>query len=240
MIKGIAFDKDGTLINYEKYWVPITAAVTREVLLSYSAEELCPRALEALGIRKDGTVDLNGILCHATYRDVSDLYFRLLSEKGIAVCADTLYRETAELFKELRHLGICELICPGVADLLKGLKGQGIALALITTDDRDGARRTLAPLGVYGLFDFVITGDEVHPKKPDPYWLEYFMREAGLVPDEVLMVGDTPTDMEFANRAGVRGVAVSQNAENRRVLSSLADVTIPDISHLPLVLPSFK
>jgi phosphoglycolate phosphatase-like HAD superfamily hydrolase len=51
--------------------------------------------------------------------------------------------------------------------------------------------------------------------------------------DEVIMVGDTESDILFALNSGVASVGVGKTEENRAFLSALgADAVYPDISYI--------
>ena len=58
------------------------------------------------------------------------------------------------------------------------------------------------------LFDPIITPDEVTHGKPHPESLHLLQRLTGLAPDDLLMVGDTPFDLDMAREAGVPSLAV--------------------------------
>ena len=44
------------------------------------------------------------------------------------------------------------------------------------------------------------------------------------------MVGDTLTDMRFAKNAGIRAIGVAKNEKNRKILSTMTDTVVHDVS----------
>ena len=62
--------------------------------------------------------------------------------------------------------------------------------------------------GVFDLFVTLQTADR-HPSKPHPSMLETAMAEAGALPADTVMIGDTLYDVEMALAAGVRAIGVA-------------------------------
>jgi len=97
----------------------------------------------------------------------------------------------------------------GAADLLTALsEQQGVRLGIATGH----VSQTLAPaldrLGWHGHFCTVQTADKA-PSKPHPGMIQQALREAGVEAADAIMIGDTSFDIEMANAAGVRAIAVS-------------------------------
>lgn len=97
---------------------------------------------------------------------------------------------------------------PGVPELLQELRGLGQAMGIATSKRRVPLSRQLEGFGWTGYFDPIVTPDEVQAGKPHPESLELILRQTGLAPEELVMVGDTPFDLEMARHAGVPSVAV--------------------------------
>jgi phosphoglycolate phosphatase-like HAD superfamily hydrolase len=61
-----------------------------------------------------------------------------------------------------------------------------------------------------------------------------FSSEHSISKDEIIMVGDTESDILFARNSGTLSIGVGKSKENRDFLSSLgADAVYPDISYIP-------
>jgi HAD superfamily hydrolase (TIGR01509 family) len=97
---------------------------------------------------------------------------------------------------------------PGMTDLLAELRRLGISQAIATSKRRVPLLRQLDSVGWTGLFDPLVTPDEVQHGKPHPESLQIILRSTGLDPEDLLMVGDTPFDLEMARAAGVPSLAV--------------------------------
>ena len=65
--EGIIFDKDGTLLDFDAFWVKESVVAIREFLNDIGTELVdISEILTALGVR-DGRTDTNGVLCKGTY-----------------------------------------------------------------------------------------------------------------------------------------------------------------------------
>lgn len=112
-------------------------------------------------------------------------------------------------FRARREEGLLdEPLYDGIAELLAGLRDAGWSLAVATGKSDRGLAACLAVHGIADLFCSLQTADR-HPSKPHPAMLEAALFEAGALPGETVMVGDTSFDMLMARSAGVRGVGVA-------------------------------
>jgi HAD superfamily hydrolase (TIGR01509 family) len=107
---------------------------------------------------------------------------------------------------------------PGMPDLIQELHGRGVKLAIATSKRTVPLVRQLKGFGWEGCFDPLVTPDDVRIGKPHPESLEVCLKAHGLAPEEAVMVGDTPFDLEMAQRAGVPGVAVGHGFYGQEAL----------------------
>lgn len=112
-------------------------------------------------------------------------------------------------FRARREEGLLdEPLYDGIAELLTGLRNGGWQLAVATGKSDRGLAACLATHGIADLFVSLQTADR-HPSKPHPAMLEAALFEAGALPAQAVMIGDTSFDMLMARSAGVRGVGVA-------------------------------
>jgi phosphoglycolate phosphatase len=112
-------------------------------------------------------------------------------------------------FRARREEGLLdEPLYEGIAELLVGLRDSGWQLAVATGKSDRGLAACLATHGIADLFVSLQTADR-HPSKPHPAMLEAALFEAGALPGQAVMIGDTSFDMLMARSAGVRGVGVA-------------------------------
>ena len=150
-------------------------------------------------------------------------YVGLPVEEGIRRTFGPLGLEVAPVLAAYRSFAHAEhehLLVPfgGMDALLRELAARGIAMALATSKRGMPLDRQLAHLGWTGIFEPRITPDEVRHGKPHPESLEKCLAHHRLAPMQAVMVGDTPFDLEMAQRAGVPSVAVGHGFYPREAL----------------------
>lgn len=105
----------------------------------------------------------------------------------------------------------------GVEEALQAFREQGYRLAVATGKSRRGLDRVLAGRGWQEFFDVTRCADET-ASKPDPRMLHEILAHCRATPTQALMVGDSPFDLQMAQRAGVPSVAVGYGAQPLEVL----------------------
>jgi phosphoglycolate phosphatase len=90
---------------------------------------------------------------------------------------------------------------PGIPELLAGLQRRA-TLAVLTNKPRAATGEILAGLNLARYFESrVVGGDGPFPRKPSPDGLEHLIAEAGVLPTETLLVGDSVIDWRTAHAA---------------------------------------
>ncbi|MEJ2409479.1 MAG: HAD-IA family hydrolase [Novosphingobium sp.] len=113
-----------------------------------------------------------------------------------------------DAFRTARSEGrVAQPLFPGIEDTLRALHGAGWTLAVATGMSDRGLAHCLANNGIADLFVSLQTADR-HPSKPHPAMLEEALFDAGALPEEAVMIGDTAYDMQMAVSAGTRAVGV--------------------------------
>lgn len=107
----------------------------------------------------------------------------------------------------------------GVLESLLAFRAQGYRLAVATGKSRRGLDRVLAGHGWQDFFDVTRCADET-ASKPDPQMLHEILAHCGVAPEQALMVGDSPFDLQMAQRAGMTAVAVGYGAQPLAVLQA--------------------
>lgn len=97
---------------------------------------------------------------------------------------------------------------PGSRELLERLRSEGIRLVIATSAGKEDLDFLLERAGVGDLIDDCTSSSDVEESKPDPDIVKAALRLADAPPTQTLMLGDTPYDVEAAQRAGIRIVAV--------------------------------
>jgi len=154
-------------------------------------------------------------------------YVGLPVEAGIRDTFGPLGLDGDTVLKAYRSFGHAEheyMMQPfeGIPELLAELKGRGQRMAVVTSKRRVPLLRQMAQWNWEPLFDPIITPDEVTHGKPHPESLEQLKALTGLAAEEILMVGDTPFDLNMANAAGVPSLAVGHGFYGQEALAACA------------------
>ena len=100
-------------------------------------------------------------------------------------------------------------IFPGIKELLAELKEAGYVLGIVTSRTRESALRYMDMFDITSYFNDLVTCDDTTVHKPNPEPLLLAMSRLEAVPEESLMIGDSPFDIKCANNAGVDSVMVN-------------------------------
>jgi phosphoglycolate phosphatase len=229
-IRGIIFDKDGTLIDFEKTWVPVLIGSATALAETVGRGEMAGVMLDAVGRNPlTGRIIGGTQLASGTTDVVAGRWCEILPE------LPPVGEVTEWLDDHWTRAGLANLhpVTP-LRPLLTGLRENGHLIGLATNDAERAARLTLDKLGVRDLFDLVHGYDSGYGAKPEPGMILEFCRASGLRPSEVVMVGDSAADLDAGRAAGCgMVVAVLTGASEEAVLAPLADQVIPSIAALP-------
>ncbi len=104
---------------------------------------------------------------------------------------------------------------------------EGYKKAVVTNKKEALSVELLEKTGLYGFFDLVVGADTTAEQKPSPVPVRYVLERLNVRPEQALMIGDGPTDIEAGKRAGVRTVAVGYGFKELTLLEG-ADYVIRD------------
>lgn len=228
MPKAIIYDKDGTLIKFDPFWVPVTKAAIRELFENtgidpQKLDEAVAGAETTVGIHGE-TADPQGIISKGTYADVAEVFNGLFAGRGIS--ASLTRRDVEVAIEHNLNNGNIEAACENLREVLEKAHSRA-ALFIVTTDNREITAKCLNVLGIADLFDGVYCDDGNTPAKPDPAAANEIMKRLGAKSSEVYMIGDTMTDARFAKNANIGFVSVG-NDERVQAAANYAAVDVGD------------
>jgi HAD superfamily hydrolase (TIGR01509 family) len=120
----------------------------------------------------------------------------------------TLHKKKTAIFVEMIENGILPLRT-GVKRLMKEAMAAGLRLGVCTTaNERSANAIAKGMLGDINL-EFVLAGDVVSKKKPDPEIYLLALERSGLSPDECIVIEDSRNGILAAKAAGLRSVATT-------------------------------
>ncbi len=231
-IRGILFDKDGTLLDFNRTWLPPyrRAAAYLHARFGRAAE---PQRLLAHGgfVAESQTWRADSILASGCNREIIACW-----EEAIGQPLPPAERRAVE---SIFSLSADEQVpvTDNMAALFTELRRLNIRLGLATMDDEANAHRLLRALGVESLFDFVCGADSGHGVKPGPGMALAFLRACEITGDQVAVVGDSPADLRMGRAAGAAlTVGVLSGAHKEADLALWADLVLDDIVALQAAL----
>lgn len=113
-----------------------------------------------------------------------------------------------------------------VRQLLEQMAGRGLMLIVVTSGVRESADKLLTAARVDDIIDAVVTSADARNTKPDPDIILAALERENITPDEALMFGDTPYDIEAAQKAGVKCVAVCSGGWSENELREAGAIAV--------------
>lgn len=121
---------------------------------------------------------------------------------------------------------------PGIYELLNVLDEMGIHKAVATTTVKSLTIERLTRLNLIDRFDYLLCGDEVNERKPNPEIYQKVLKYFDISPQDALVLEDSFVGVEAAYRAHIPCVMVpdllppqsKQREETIAIVSSLGDV----------------
>lgn len=231
-IRGILFDKDGTLLDYYATWMPLNRIIALEVA---GGDQTVADDLLIVGgyDPATGKIGAGSLLAAGNNAEIAAAWHTHLGD-----CTSSLEALVDLINTSFESGG--GAYATAVTDLpvlLKRLKSRGLKLGVATADSERGAHETLGPFGVIDLFDFVAGYDSGHGTKPGPGLVNGFMAATGLMEHEVMVVGDNLHDLHMGRSANAGCViGVLTGTSDRQHLTPHADYVLGDITEIETVL----
>ena len=221
-IKGLLFDKDGTLFDFEKTWNSWTSRILCEV--SEQSDVSIDKLAESIDFDlKTGKLLPQSIVIAGTHRHVTAALHSKLPNWNF----DDLESYLLDIVIETPQYEVVPL-----QKFFQNLKSQGFLIGVMTNDAEKGARAHLEAAGIVDLLDFLAGSDTGYGCKPAPEPLLAFAETTNLKPDAIAMVGDSLHDLQAADAAGMMRIAVLTGMATESQLENYADLVLPSIADL--------
>ena len=218
-LKGVVFDMDGVIIESEH--------------THYSA--IC----EAMGERMNQTYET--FLTKCTGGDERFAMGRLAEFSGIEY-DESLFQEWSKkkAVAYQRLVGESATAMPGAIELVCSV-AEKFPIGLATgsrRSDVEAAFSTLAGGKLNGLFQSIVTSDDVAKTKPDPATYAKAAEGMGISPSDCLAIDDSPNGVSSAKKAGMKVLGITAIHDDSSLrdadwhLRSLEEVILGDLINL--------
>lgn len=232
-ISALLFDKDGTILDFYKTWIPINREMAYEAAAGDAV--LAAELLRVGGQDPDTDIIAGGaVLSAAGVEAIAVCFARVLGDRTPPDLLDIVRRN----FRDggAKHATPIE----GALDEIGRMRARGYRIGLATNDTVEGLH---ASLGRYSelssTFDFLVGCDSGHGAKPEPGMGLAFAEAMGLHPSSCAIIGDAVHDLEMGRRAGFgMRIGVLTGPARRDDLEAHADVVVESILDLSTVLKS--
>jgi phosphoglycolate phosphatase len=145
-----------------------------------------------------------------TLQEEQDLYYRVISQKE--------YPESD--------------VYPGMPDLIKNLKAQGVRMSVVSSDPTERLLRETKEFGLENIFDDVITNAHDKSEGVDGLIEKYNFKK-----EETVFIGDSNHEVEVGKQVGIKTIAVTWgfSAEEKLKLTN-PDYLVHNIKELEKIL----
>lgn len=222
-VKGILFDKDGTLYDFNATW-----GAWAHLMLT--AESLGDRG------RFDALAETLGY-------DAANKRFRpgsIVIAETIGVVADHILPHLPDpdkpaLMARMRDAsaGVQQQEVGDLRAILTCLRDRRLRLGVATNDGETSARAHLERSGITDFFEFIAGFDSGFGGKPATGQLLAFCAQTGFAPGDCVMVGDSLHDLHAGRAAGMVTIGVLTGPAPAEELAPHADVVLPSIADIP-------
>lgn len=202
-IKAILFDMDGVLIDSE----PVHATC-----ISTLAVEMGGRALEETEL-----LSFKGV----PDREVAAGLMRLFPDSGRD--APAVMKRAFDLYVE--RFALVRLIS-GAREFVLAAGESGLRLAVATSAASSMQRMAFDAFDLSGLFETVVTGDDVKRGKPDPEPYLLAAERLGVNPAQCLVIEDSINGVKSGKAAGCRVVGLTTSFPKETLLAAGAEVVV--------------
>jgi phosphoglycolate phosphatase len=232
-IRGILFDKDGTLLDYWRTWVPINRKAALAV--ARGDERLAAEFLRLGGHDPEtDRVQPGAPLAAGDFDDIARSFAAHPQAPPASEIAPVI--ERVFLSGGAAH---SELI-DGALETVVELKRRGFRVGIATNDSMAGLEASLAAHGLLPLLDFAAGCDSGYGAKPEPGMVTGFCTNVGILPGEVAVVGDAIHDLAMARGASAGlAIGVLSGTSSREDIEAFADLIVDSVNDL-LSLPELE
>ena len=222
-IKGMVFDKDGTLFDFEATWTPWAQKFFLKICDGDRAKA------QKIGLKvgfdlEQGEFERDSVVIAGTPEEIVESLAPLFPQYSVAEIVSIINAEAA-------GAPMAETV--PLVPFLRGLKNRGLKLGVATNDAEAPAIAHISAVNAESEFDFICGSDSGFGGKPAPGQILAFCDATQLVPSEVVMVGDSLHDLQAGKSAGCRTIGVLTGLATHEDLHRYADVVLDNIGQIP-------
>ena len=106
----------------------------------------------------------------------------------------------------------------GIPQLLDNITSKNLPMAVLSNKRDLLTQKLAAEFLIKWPFKIICGARQDYPKKPDPALAIHIVEQLGATPEECIFIGDTPADMQTAQKAGMFPIGVLWGFRDKKVL----------------------
>ena len=162
---------------------------------------------------------------------IGEIVGKKVSERDVKI----MVREKEQVFRQTATGRIKPF--PGVVALLRALKNGNFKLGLVSSAPVENIDLTLSELDLTGIFNCIVSGQDVSESKPSPRIYLLAAEKLGTTPSDCVVIEDSPLGVKAAKSAGMKCLAVA-NTHHRQDLEEASTVvdSLEDVDLITLLM----
>ncbi|HEY3404231.1 MAG TPA: beta-phosphoglucomutase [Ohtaekwangia sp.] len=208
LIKACIFDLDGVIVDTAHYHFLAWKRLANELGIEFT---------EADNERLKGVSRIRSM---EILMELGDLTLTQHEKERLA-------NKKNEWFVDYVERMVPEEIFPGVKELIRQLREQGLKIGLASSSKN--AKTVIQLLRVQNEFDVVVDGNMITHSKPDPEIFLLAAEKLGMNPKDCLVFEDAEAGVEAALAAGMKCVGIGspqQLSKANKVISKTSDFAV--------------
>ena len=230
--KAIILDKDGTLFPYSLWGVTVRKFFRSEMPVGALGESEKKRAEEEfsviLGVDGSGKIYRDGLFFTRNYIAA---FFRLslwvLKHRMNPFISAKAFLKIRKRFLYGHEEALSSFDFGPVKGKLEALKDKNVSLALFTNDSSEALEMFLSHFSE-DTFQYVLDNSSPY-RKPHKKTVEEYSRKSGILPENMVVISDSPRDLWMGRRAKVGRTIGIEGTAKREKLEKYSDFIFPDI-----------
>ena len=235
-IKGVIFDKDGTLTNSNIFWAEIIKRRSLEIINSTKLDYYhFPYLCKTMGLDLESNLLLpEGPIALKSRKEVMECLIFKLDKLDIKVNEIII----SEIFKKVHSEFSLEsenFILPisSACVFVRNCKLNNLRLALITSDTKVNAEIALKKIGLIDYFDLIIGGDSGFGNKKNGKSANFVAKSFNLLSENIISIGDAPSDFEMSIKADLKcSILVETGQISIENLRNLSKFSVKNLSEI--------
>ena len=169
-----------------------------------------------------------------------DAYYRFVGNGVHKLCerclpADTPADEVERFFAAFnedygRHCLDKTAPYAGIPEVLEQLRSAGVHIAVASNKTQPFVEKIVKHYFGENGFDQILGSSDSRPKKPSPEIISVILENAGMTPEQAVMIGDSNVDIRTAKNAGVHSIGCTWGFRGR---DELAEAGADDLAEKP-------